>query len=56
MSQNASIFMLSSAARVEGVLGLVEVDRGLRALEIVALRDLLAGLIDGVVHFLKIDT
>ena len=36
-------------------VGLVELDVGLRALEVVALDDFLAGLVEGVVDFLQVD-
>ena len=36
--------------------GFVEVDRGGRPLEIVALRDLFSGLIDGIVHLLEVNS
>ena len=39
----------------EGVLGLVEVDRGRRPLEVVPLGDLFPRLIDGVVDLLEVD-
>ena len=48
-------FHLVFGGEGQGVLGLVEVDRGRRAFEIVALRDLFSGLIDGVVDLLEVD-
>ena len=49
-------FHLVFGGEGEGAFGLVEVDGGSRALEIVALGDLFSGLIDGVVHLLKVDS
>ena len=37
------------------VLGAVEIDRRARSLEVVALRDFLARLVDGVVDLLEVD-
>ena len=38
-----------------GIGFLVQLDRGRGPLEVVALRQLLAGLVDGVVHFLQVE-
>ena len=47
--------MLSSATSVRVFSALLKSIDGHRSLEVVALRDFLSGLIDGVVDFLQID-